>query len=213
MMEIISKKGIIIKEVKVGEGNKIFTVLTADGTLSASAKGVRSFKSKLSSGCGLFGFSDFELKKGKSMYTVMSAENIESFYEIRTDVFKLALAVYFSDLICGYVPEGQESGGVLRLMLNTLFFLTEHNDCDKIKAVFELRLMAECGFLPDYGNISGYGNSCIQAIKYITECPVQKVFSFNAYTPTLKQLSAFAERNVLLHLNYRPKSLDYYLSL
>ena len=213
MMEIISRKGIIIKEVKVGEGNKIFTILTSEGTLSASARGVRSFKSKLSAGCNLFGFSDFELKNGKSMYSVMSAESLESFYEIRKDVEKLALAVYFSDLLCSYAPQGQESGGVLRLMLNTLFYLTEHDDHDRVKAVFELRLMAECGFLPDYDNMSGYTNSCIQAIKYITECPMQKMFSFETDFPTLKQLCTFAERNVLLHLGYRPRSLEYYLSL
>lgn len=212
-MEIISRKGIIIKEVKVGEGNKIFTILTSEGAISASAKGVRSFKSKLSAGCGLFGFSDFELKKGKSMYSVMSAESIESFYEVRTDVVKLSLAVYFSDLLRNFALEGQDTGRVLRLMLNTLFYLTENNDYDRVKAVFELRLMAECGFLPDFANLSGYSDSCIQAVKYITECPMQKLFSFNADTPTLKQLNTFAESNVLLHLSYRPRSLEYYLSL
>ena len=47
MMEIISRKGIIIKEVKVGEGNKIFTILTSQGTLSASAMFKRRIREQL----------------------------------------------------------------------------------------------------------------------------------------------------------------------
>ena len=59
--------GMIIKETKVGEGNKIFTILTSDcGKIQASGAGVRSYKSKISSGCSLFCYSDFKLRQGKS---------------------------------------------------------------------------------------------------------------------------------------------------
>ena len=87
----------IIKETKVGEGNKIFTIITAEhGKIQASGAGVRSYKSKLGSGCSLFCYSDFVLKKSKSkdIYSIVSADKKMDFFDIRYDIEKVALVNY-----------------------------------------------------------------------------------------------------------------------
>lgn len=212
-MNIISRKGLIIKEVKTGEGNKIFTILTPQGLVSASAPGVRSLKSKLSAGCSLFGFSDFELKKSKDIYSVVSADNIESFYEIRTDVIKLALAVYLGDLARDMALSEQDCPGILRLMLNTLFYLTEHDEVSKTKAVFELRIMAECGLLIPEEHLKGLTKSAYEAVNYITTCPPQKIFSFKAGESTIAEIGNLSEKYIILQTGKKHRSLEYLLSL
>lgn len=212
-MNIISRKGLIIKEVKTGEGNKIFTILTPQGLVSASAPGVRSLKSKLSSGCSLFGFSDFELKKSRDIYTILSAENIESFYEIRTDVIKLALAVYLGDIVRDTAVTEQDSPGILRLMLNTLFYLTEHEEINKIKAVFELRVMAECGLFIPEEYLEGLSKPAYDAVKYITTCPSQKIFSFTAGENIISEIGRLSEKYIIMQTGKKHRSLEYLLSL
>ena len=57
-------KGLIIKETKVGEGDKIITLLTPElGIIQVSAKGARSYKSKYIAACQLFGYCEFVLVK------------------------------------------------------------------------------------------------------------------------------------------------------
>ena len=82
-MKTTTVKGLIIKETKVGEGNKIFTVLTEEmGKIQVSAAGVRSFKSKISGACSLFCYSKFIISKGKSIFNVSSADCIYNFFDL-----------------------------------------------------------------------------------------------------------------------------------
>lgn len=229
-------KGLIIKETKVGEGNKIFTVLTDEyGKIQASAGGVRSYKSKLSGGCGLFYFSKFELKKGKSMYNIASADRIYSFYDLRTDIDKLSYAAYFCELL-NIVTVEQSASAILRLALNTLYYAEKSDDLSLIKAVFELRLMTECGFMPNAFSCGACGakenlsrfspsdgtvfcESCgggirilsdtIHAMQYIISAEQKKIFSFSVSDDVKRQLCDIAEKYILTEIEKLPKSLTY----
>ena len=55
--------GLVLREVKVGESDRILTILTPEhGLISASAKGSLRLKSKLFSACGLFCYSELDRK-------------------------------------------------------------------------------------------------------------------------------------------------------
>ena len=76
----IKTKGIVLREVKTGESDRILTILTpALGVISASAKGSQRLKSKLFAATGLFCYSEFILFEGKTMYLVDEATPIEVF--------------------------------------------------------------------------------------------------------------------------------------
>jgi recombination protein O C terminal len=63
---------------------------------------------------------------------------------------QLALAAYFFDLIRYAVPTGQQQNFILRLTLNTLYYLTTGNRSEAfLKSVFELRFLSELGMMPD----------------------------------------------------------------
>lgn len=243
MIKEISTSGMIIKETKVGEGNKIFTLLTADyGKIQASGAGVRSYKSKISSGCSLFCYSDFKLKQGKSrdIYNIVSAEKQMDFYDLRLDIEKLALANYITDLCNRTTVADTDCGNILRLVLNTMYYLQKNEYESRIKPVFELRLMAESGFAPDISCCSNCGNtenltyfsvdnSCVEcsdckktsnisqgtldAIGYILSSPLKNIFSFTISEEVLNQLTSLAEQYTLHRIGTVPKSLTYLKSL
>ena len=57
--------------------------------------------------------------------------------------------MYLSELAAALSPTGSEAEKELRLLLNCLYMISEQKaDLRAIKAVFELRTMSECGFLP-----------------------------------------------------------------
>lgn len=243
MIKEIATTGMIIKETKVGEGNKIFTLLTADyGKIQASGAGVRSFKSKISSGCSLFCYSDFKLKQGKNreIYNIVSAEKQMDFYDLRLDIEKLALANYITDLCNRTTVSDTDCQNILRLLLNTMYYLQKKDYDQKIKPVFELRLMAESGFAPDLTccancasteNLTYFSvdNSCLEcgickktpnisqgtldAMRYIMSSPLKSIFGFTVSEDVLNQLTVLAEQYALHRIGTVPKSLIYLKSL
>jgi DNA repair protein RecO (recombination protein O) len=135
----------------VGEADKVLTVLARDvGRISAWAKGARRLKSPLISTTQCFSFCDFNLFSTRDTYRISSAELIDNFFELRSDIVKLSLANYFAELACCVVLEGSSDNSVLSLTLNALH-LTARTDkpAGLIKSVFELRLMQLAGYMPD----------------------------------------------------------------
>ena len=235
--------GMIIKETKVGEGNKIFTILTSDcGKIQASGAGVRSFKSKISSGCSLFCYSDFKLSQGKSrdILNIVSAEKKMDFFDLRYDIEKLALANYIADLSNRITVSGGDFGEILRLLLNTVYYIQKNDFDRKTKPVFELRLMAEAGFSPDisacvkcgstenliYFSVDGSCVECsscqhiqniskgtLEAMNHIISTPMKSLFGFIISNEVAEELTNIAEQYVLHQIGAVPKSLIYLKSL
>lgn len=147
----IKTKALIIKQRNIGENDRILTLLTSDmGVIEATARSVKSTKSVLSASCQLLSYSEFCLFKGKSNYIVNSAETINNFYKLRLDVVKVSLAGYFCELANFLSPTNDNSWSVLRLLLNTLHLLeTGKKDMELLKSIFELRILAVSGFMPD----------------------------------------------------------------
>ena len=146
----INTMGLVLRAVRVGEADQILTVLTpGNGVLSASARGSLRLKNKLFSACGLFCYSEFTLVPGRNMYTVREADVQNIFHGISSSIEGVSLAMYLTELAAALSPTGEEAARELRLVLNSLYMINEHRtDLRVIKAVFELRTMSECGFMP-----------------------------------------------------------------
>lgn len=143
-------RGLVLREVKTGESDRILSVLTpGQGIISAAAKGSLRPKSKLFSGCGLFCYTEFTLFEGRTMYKVNEAAPIEIFFGIRQNVEAVALAVYMAELLQILTPTGNEAERLLQLTLNALYKLSKGAQPQLVKPVFELRAMSESGFMPD----------------------------------------------------------------
>lgn len=89
------------------------------------------------------------LYKGSNTYQMNSAETIEVFYPIRTDLDKLKYAVHITKIINDVTNENQNSYKILQLFLNTLYVISEKElDYDFVLSIFKLRLLLHLGFAP-----------------------------------------------------------------
>jgi len=151
-MAVEKIKGLVIKTQNINENDKYLTVLCEEyGKISFKAAGVRSFKSKNLASAQPFAYSEFTVLRTQNFTRMNEAQVIENFYDLRLDVASLALASYLAEIagiIC--VSETEDDGGILRLLLNSLHVLSNKKSPRKIiKAVFELRVLSQSGFMPN----------------------------------------------------------------
>lgn len=158
---MLTVNGLVIRERPLGENDKILSVLSdTNGIIDVLARGVKKSNAKNASVSSMFCYAKYCLSDGKSGYILNSAEPIRIFYDIRLDVSKFALASYFCEMILHACVQNQSDKEVLRLILNTLHFLSKEDKSEaKLKAVFELRFMSEIGLVP---NLIG----CCKCYKY-----------------------------------------------
>jgi DNA repair protein RecO (recombination protein O) len=147
----IKTDGLIIRDLNVGEDDRIVTILTRErGVVQASARGARRVKSRLSVATRLFCYSDFTLFKGREKYIIDDAETIEFFMGVDKNLERLALAQYFAQLCASLAPQEEPAEPFLRLMLNALSFIQNgKRPLSLIKAAFELRMLTMAGYMPD----------------------------------------------------------------
>ena len=149
-MTKISAAGLVIKEQNIGEYDRLITVLTArHGLIRAFSRGAKKAKSKKLSATALLTYSDFTFTKTKDTYAVEDAVAKEVFFELREDIVKTALAQYICELAYEFCEQDYESEEILRLFLNSLYFLKEGKKSPLfIKSVTELRLLSLSGYMP-----------------------------------------------------------------
>ena len=232
-MEPIVTPGLVLKETRYKESDRIITILTPGlGVISASAQSSLRLKNKLFSACGLFCYSEFVLLPGRNMYTVREAESKN--------------VLYMAEMAAALSPTGEEAEKELRLLLNCLYMLSEKKaDLRVIKAVFELRTMSECGFLPQLVYCRGCGTydgpafyldpqegcllcaACAQkagktcnldagalfALRHICLVEDKKIFAFKISVGSLAKLAIAAEQYALTHLDKPLKSYDFLKSV
>lgn len=158
----IEVKGIIIKEANYKDNDKILTIFTAErGIISAVARGCKKIKNRVGAMLQVFSYCSFALSTTSSGYFVQDAVVNEVFFGLRENLEKLALAQYFCELTFALAPEYPNSQDFLKLLLNSLFYLSNGEKNDKIlKSIFELRGCSMCGYEP---NLVG----CAECKKYI----------------------------------------------
>lgn len=152
-------EALVIKEMNVGESDRLVTLFTRDyGLIKAFAPGAKSIKSKKGAATSLLAFSSFTLAKRRDTYSISEAVPIRLFFGAGTDISVLALSQYFCELSGVFVASGEPDGELLRLMLNSLHFLTKGTRYPPlIKAVTELRTAVLAGYMPDLIACAGCG--------------------------------------------------------
>lgn len=148
---MITLEGIVLKERLVGEQDKFVDVLTRErGIVEIAVKGAKRLSGRSGSSTQLFAYSRFCINLRREQFYLDSCEPIHIFYGLRESLSRISLASYFADVLKYSVNENEDSGEVLRLMLNCLHFLEKGLRPEAmLKSIFELRLMSEIGFMPD----------------------------------------------------------------
>ncbi len=147
----ITTDGLVIKEMTIRDNDRMITIITRDiGVINAFVRGVKSIKSKRSAATSLLSFSNFNLEYKGDTYTVTEASINKIFFGAGSDIVTLTIAQYFCELCNIFKPYENESEEFLRLILNSLHFLTENKRSPElIKAITELRVAVIAGYAPN----------------------------------------------------------------
>ncbi|MBR5742210.1 MAG: DNA repair protein RecO [Clostridia bacterium] len=145
--------GVVLRDTVYKESDKILTILArGKGVVTAKARGVMKSGSPLAAGCQTFAFSEFTVYEYGGKLLIEKADVQDQFEGLRSDLPSFALAAYVAELAEQFgATDTPEDESIFRLVLNTLFALAYRPAIrrEKIKAAFELRLCADCGFAPD----------------------------------------------------------------
>ncbi len=148
MSELVTR-GIVLREVNYKEADKILTLLTPEGKVTAKARGVRRKGSRLAAACQLLVYSELTLFEYRDYYTVNEAASLEQFWGVKEDVELVALGSYFAEVCEAVGQEGVAQPGLLSLILNSLYALDKLKKPQAlVKAVFELKSACLAGYEP-----------------------------------------------------------------
>ena len=149
-MQQIKLKCLVIREVDFSEHDRYITVLTEHGRkLEVLCRGVRRKNKAGSAAARLFCWSELELFERRGKYALDGASLINSFWGVTQDVEAYALACYLAELAAAMSDPGEDVPALTRLFLGALHMLSTGKRAPAlVKPAFELRLMAESGFLP-----------------------------------------------------------------
>ncbi len=143
--------GLVIKEMDVGESDRLVTLFTHEyGIIKAFASGAKNIKSKKAAGTALLTYSSFTILNKKGTLRIYEATPQTTFFSMGSDVDILALSQYFCELALNFAESGVANEEFLRLILNSLHFLTKEKKYPPlIKAITELRTAVISGYMPN----------------------------------------------------------------
>ena len=159
----IETDGLVIREQTVGENDRLVTLLTRSaGLIRGFAQHAKTIRSAKASGTSLLCYSQFSIYQGRQRVLISDARPKETFFGLREDISRLALAQYFCELAGVLAPEESPAEEYLRLMLNALYFLSKNTRPQLLlKTVVEMRMMSFAGYMPDLLYCQGCG--CYEA--------------------------------------------------
>ena len=172
---IIEVKGLVLREVNIGEADKLLTVLTSEyGKLTVRAYGARSLKSRLINIARIMSYSTMQLRRKPSgSLSIKDADLGNGFFELYSRLEGLTLGQYFITLCDELTGEDMPDDGMLSLTLNALYAInTRKYPDDMVKAAYELRAMAQCGYRPETDACGVCGNALsAENAPYLVDAP------------------------------------------
>ncbi|MBE7020428.1 MAG: DNA repair protein RecO [Ruminococcaceae bacterium] len=172
-MEYKNIKGIIIKETRFKENDKIFTVVTdALGKINLLAKGAAKLNSKLSSLSPL-ALMEMDLKSlSDNMYIATGSHKLIDFFDISKDLESYAYLSYIFSLANDLFLYEDPFPDLMKLLINTVYLYSKGDkNKELLKCVFELRALTLSGYAIESEECVMCGDKDIKYINlYEGEC-------------------------------------------
>jgi DNA repair protein RecO (recombination protein O) len=142
-------EGIMLKQTKLGEFDKIVTIYTPEfGKVRAVAKGACRPKSKLGGNVEPLTHSLMLLAKGRNLDIITQSQTIDGFLTLKSDLWRMACGLYMLELVDSFTVEGAENRPLFDLLLDMLHRLTEPDSNETVLRYFELHLLQHLGYRP-----------------------------------------------------------------
>jgi DNA repair protein RecO (recombination protein O) len=142
-------QGVILKQTKLGEFDKIVTIYTPEyGKLRAVAKGACRPKSKLGGNVEPLTHSLMLIAKGRNLDIVTQSQTIDGFLPLKSDLWRMACGLYILELVDSFTVEGGENRPLFDLLLDILQQLSKPDSNEIALRYFELHLLTCLGYRP-----------------------------------------------------------------
>lgn len=112
--------GIVLSGISYGESDKIVSILTPEGVVSAKLKSVKKAGAKLKFASEPFCFAEFVFSNSKTIRTVIGASLIDSFYPVRMDIKKLYSASCILAYARKFCKENLDCADILIIAIDAL---------------------------------------------------------------------------------------------
>lgn len=142
-------EAIVLRQQDYGEADRILTLLTAGGKISALARGIRRSTSHKSGQLGLFARATLMLARGRNMETVTQAENLEQHEGLHGDLLRFTYACYLSELCDRFAQPEEDSHEIYDLLSLGLCWMAERPHLWIWARYFEVRLLEIAGYRPE----------------------------------------------------------------
>ena len=150
-------EGVVLKSIKLGEADRIVTLLTRDsGKLSAVAKGIRKTKSRFGRRLEPFTQVELMLYRGRNLDTITAAHIVTSFHEVRDEYARLTSASALVEMVEKISPERERLPSTYRLLVSGLQALADGKGITVVPA-FVVKLLSLSGYHPQLGLCAGCG--------------------------------------------------------
>ena len=115
-------RGIVVNSKAYKEDSAIITIYTKDfGKISAIARGIKKIKSKNASACQSLTYSEFNLIVKKGLSTLIKANYLNFFPNIKADLLSQSFASYFCEYIIRHCNDNEPD----EVLFNNLLFCLE----------------------------------------------------------------------------------------
>ncbi|MFC1577274.1 DNA repair protein RecO [Candidatus Omnitrophota bacterium] len=153
-MGIQKTEGIVLRRQELRETSLMLTFYTRGfGKITGLLKGVRGPRAPHgSSALELFAHDGivFYERKQSDIYTVSQCDLLEFFSPLRSDLERLAYAIYLLELLDSVTALGDKNTGIFELLLNSLRLLEGDSSPRRVARVFEIKLLKLLGIMPDF---------------------------------------------------------------
>ncbi|MDQ0254364.1 DNA repair protein RecO (recombination protein O) [Evansella vedderi] len=192
-------EGLVIRTNDYGETNKIITIFTREnGKVAVMARGAKRPKSRFASSAQLFMYGIFVYQRSTGVGTLNSADVVDSFREIRSDLKLTAYGAYIVELVDKLTEDNTRNPFLFELVYQTIVHLNEGIDPDIITRIFETKMLEVAGVTPALDRCSLCGNpeshfvfSMRHSGVLCSRCKFEDPYSISIHRAVIKLLRLF----------------------
>ena len=162
---MIEVEGIVIDEKPYKESSKILNIITKEkGVIGVIAKGSKRLKSPLRSVSERFCYANFNISyKENNLSTLISADVINPFRNIKKDIIKVSYLNFLSELTNGVIKQNDDKR-IYDIYLSAILKIEEGFDPMVITNILELKYLSFLGVSPKLNGCVICGNEKVVTV-------------------------------------------------